>query len=301
MPSFVSGFKHLMVACDEVTRFVICAPLKTLDVKTICEAFIQKIVSIFGPPQCLITDAAASLTGKLLSILCSALNIDQKVISVENHGSLQVERHIRTLSNFLKVSLNQFGNDWVRFIPTTFYAYNSFSSPFLGNHSPYELVFGREAPNLTNLKFIPMSGLSLSYQEYVSHLKDKFSNISRTMLSLQRHQQEKQNVQMSNKLSKNPIYTVGQLVYSFKPTSSSLTANSKRIAAEWCGPLVIHKVLDRTHYILSTIKGEVLNDVFNFNRLKPCFIRSSSDIKNITNVQKLKAALGQERRLSQTT
>lgn len=35
--------------------------------------------------------------------------------------------------------------------------------------------------------------------------------------------------------------------------------------------------------------------VFNFNRLKPCFIRSSSDIKNITNVQNLKAALGQER------
>ncbi|KAJ8048464.1 hypothetical protein HOLleu_00790 [Holothuria leucospilota] len=73
-------------------------------------------------------------------------------------------------------------------------------------------------------------------------------------------------------------------------------ANSKRIAAEWCGPLVIHKVLDRTHYILSTIKGEILNDVFNFNRLKPRFIRSSSDIKNITKVQKLKAALGQERR-----
>lgn len=293
MPSSVSGYKYLMVSCDEITRFVICAPLKSLDAMSICEAIIQKIVSIFGPPKCLITDAAASLTGKLLEVLCKALNIDQKVISVENHGSLQVERHIRTLSDFLKVNLNQFGNDWVRYVSTACYAYNSFTSPFLGNHSPYELVFGREAPNLTSLKFNPMSGLSLSYQDYVSHLKNKFQNISRIMLSLQRNQQEKQNVEISQKLSRNPIYTVGQLVYLFKPSSSSLTANSKRISAGWCGPLVVHKVLDRTHYILATPTGEVLHDVFNYNRLKPCFIRGSSDLKTITNVQNLKAALNE--------
>ena len=46
------------------------------------------------------TDAAASLTGKLLTLLCDTLHIDKKVISVENHGSLHVERHIRTLSQF---------------------------------------------------------------------------------------------------------------------------------------------------------------------------------------------------------
>lgn len=77
-----------MVACVEVTRFVICAPLKTLDAKTICEAFIQEIGSIFGPPRCLIIVAAASFTGKLLPVLCLALNINQKVVSLENHGSL---------------------------------------------------------------------------------------------------------------------------------------------------------------------------------------------------------------------
>ena len=88
------------------------------------------------------------------------------------------------------------------------------------------------------------------------------------------------------------MYSVGQLVYLYKPTISSLTANSKKIAAEWCGPLVVHDVLDRTHYILATLKGEILRDVFNFNRLKPCFVRASGDTKNITHIQKLKEALG---------
>ena len=122
MPKSPTGFQHLMVACDEISRFVICCPLKTLDAETICEAMIQKIFCIFGPPSCLITDAATSLTGKLVTLLCDTLNIDQKGISVENHGSLQVERHIRTVSDFLKVNLNQFGTDWVRFISTTCYA-----------------------------------------------------------------------------------------------------------------------------------------------------------------------------------
>ena len=160
MPTSVTGFKHIMVACDEISRFVICCPLKSLDAETICEAMIQKIFTIFGPPTCLVTDAAASLTGKLVTLLCDSLNIDRKVISVENHGSYYVERHIRTLSDFLKVNLNQYGTDWVRFVSTTCYAYSSFSSPQLGNFSPYELVFGREPPNLTSLVFNPVSGLS---------------------------------------------------------------------------------------------------------------------------------------------
>ena len=38
MPASVTGFKHLMVVCDEITRFVVCVPLKSLDAETICEA-----------------------------------------------------------------------------------------------------------------------------------------------------------------------------------------------------------------------------------------------------------------------
>ena len=291
MPSSPSGFKHLMVMCDETTRFVVCASLKTLDAPSICEAILQKIVNIFGPPSCIITDAASALTGKLLALLCTALHIDRKVISVSNHGSLQVERHIQTLSKFIKINLNQFGTDWVRFVPTVCYAYNSFSSPHLGDHSPYELALGYQPPNMTGITFDPLSGLSQSYGDYADMLKKRFDLLSRTSVVLQKQQQEKQNVKITSNINKSPIYSAGQLVYLYKPTSSSLTANSKKIAAEWCGPLVIHKVLDRTHYILATLKGEILHDVFNYNRLKPCFLRASSERNNITHVQRLKQVL----------
>ena len=291
MPNSATGFKHIMVACCEITRFVICVPLKTIDAQTVCEAIIQKIITIFGPPSCIITDAASSLTGKLLTSLCESLGIDKKLVSVENHGSLHVERQIRTISNFLKVNLNQFGTDWVRFVATATYAYNSYSSPYLGNYSPFYLVFLREPRDLSNLSFNPMEGLSQSYQEYAENLKQKFDHVSRTVLQLQKRKQEHQNAEITRKLGKNPIYSLGQLVYLYKPTSSSLTANSKKIAAEWVGPLVIHEVLDRTHYILATLTGDILHDVFNYNRLKPCFIHASSERHNITHLDKLKEAL----------
>ncbi|ESO88873.1 hypothetical protein LOTGIDRAFT_234432 [Lottia gigantea] len=72
------------------------------------------------PPSVLITDQASSLT-------------------VANHGRLLVKRYIKSITNLLKFNLIQYGTDWVRYISTCCYAYNSFVSPKLGNFSPYEL------------------------------------------------------------------------------------------------------------------------------------------------------------------
>lgn len=46
--------------------------------------------------------------------------------------------------------------------------------------------------------------------------------------------------------------------------------------------------MDRTHYLLQTLQGDVLQDVFNYNRLKPCFVRACKENKLITDVNKLK-------------
>ena len=131
------------------------------------------MIGIFSPPSRIISNAAASLTGKLVTLLCDELQIDRKVVSVENHGSLQVERHTKTIGNFLKKHLNQFGKDWMRFIYTTSYAYNSFSSPYLENYSPYELALGKPPPNLTGISWNPMQGLTQTHEEYVEHMKKK--------------------------------------------------------------------------------------------------------------------------------
>ena len=182
----------------------------------------------------------------------------------------------------------------MRFISTTSYAYNSFSSPYLGNYSPYELALGKPPPNLTGVSWNPMQGLIQTHEEYVEHMKKKFATIGKVILSLQEKHQKAQRLAVAHKLDKMPIYSVGQLVYLYKPTASSFDCEFKEYFSPMVWSLiVIHEILDRTHYILATLKGDILTDVFSFNRLKPCFV-TYLEGKPITHLQKLKAALNED-------
>ena len=61
-----------------------------------------------------------------------------------NHQSLQVEHGIKTLSQILTKHLSGQGQMWHKYLPLGTFAHNTFNSPNLANHSPYELVFGRK-------------------------------------------------------------------------------------------------------------------------------------------------------------
>ena len=106
MPTSPSGYKHIMVICCSMTRYLICVPLQRIDAETVCEALIQKVFTLFGIPTTLVTDAGSSLVGKLMTLLSESLGIDHKVISVENHGSLHVERsYLGSNANLIKDSI----------------------------------------------------------------------------------------------------------------------------------------------------------------------------------------------------
>jgi hypothetical protein len=106
------------------------------------------------------------------------------------------------------------------------------------------------------------------------------------MVQLQEHQQLTQNSKIANKIHKCPIYAEGQLVYLHKPNTTGMTANSRKFKTLWVGPFVVHEILDRTHYILADLKGNIVPDIFNFARLKPAFVRATGT-KNVQHLKQL--------------
>ena len=56
-----------------------------------------------------------------------------------NHQSLQAEHGIKTLSQILTKHLSGQGQMWHKYLPLATFAHNTFNSPNLANHSPYEL------------------------------------------------------------------------------------------------------------------------------------------------------------------
>ena len=55
---------------------------------------------------------------------------------------------------------------WHKYLPLATLAYNTFSSPNLGNYSPYELVFERKPKLLLDLQTDPDVKISGMYREY---------------------------------------------------------------------------------------------------------------------------------------
>ena len=76
------------------------------------------------------------------------------------------------------------------------------------------------------------------------------------------------------------------MVYLFAPSAVSLQTNTKKCCADFVGPLVINRVLDETHYILSDLQGRILCGVYHAKRLKKAHLRTP--IGNVTTYDELK-------------
>ena len=76
------------------------------------------------------------------------------------------------------------------------------------------------------------------------------------------------------------------MVYLFAPSAVSLQTNTKKCRADFVGPLVINRVLDETHYILSDLQGRILCGVYHVRRLKKAQLRTP--VGNVSTYDELK-------------
>ena len=173
MPKGFDNFKFLLIITCEYTNFVIAIPLKDTQARTIAEALIHRVITIFGIPDLLIVDKDRALTGQIINLLLQALQCTQKIISPYNHGSLKTEQQIQTIGNIINKQLTDIGEQWPLFASTTTYAMNTFASSTLDGMSPFELVFVRRAPNITKLKIPEIGNVAKLLKEYHLLLKER--------------------------------------------------------------------------------------------------------------------------------
>ena len=68
--------------------------------------------------------------------------------------------------------------------------------------------------------------------------------------------------------------------------TSQLFTTSRKVMIKYVGPIVIHKITDPQKYLLMTLDGKILWDLFEHKRLKPTILRTSEG--NVSNLSKLK-------------
>ena len=65
--------------------------MRDTQAKTIAEALIHRVITIFAIRDLLFVDKDTALTGQIINLLLQALQCTQKIISPYNHGSLKTE------------------------------------------------------------------------------------------------------------------------------------------------------------------------------------------------------------------
>ena len=81
-------------------------------------------------------------------------------------------------------------------------------------------------------------------------------------------------------------YNSGDLLYIISPLASQLHTVSRKIMIKYVGPIVVYKIVDLHNYLLMTLDGNILQGLFEHERLKPTILRTSEG--NVSNLYKLK-------------
>ena len=195
------------------------------------------------------------------------LNCRLKVISPYNHGSSKCERQIQMISKSIMKHLWDKGQMWPLFATTAAYAMNTFASEALSGLSPFQLVFLRDLPDLTNLSFPKIDTILVKYREYYNLLLARAQLVGRLLLEW-RTKQALEYKNRAKRFRNEEIFQDIQMVYLLVMHASALQMNTTKFKQDFIGPLFIDTALDKMHYMLKDVTGLLLDGTYHVSRIK---------------------------------
>ena len=106
MPRSHKRHKYILCIMHEVTNYLITVPIYQSKVEEIGDALIEKLITKYSIPDCIIMDQESAFMSSLTNYLFSILDIKIKTVAPYNHQLLQVEHGIKSLSNHFKKAPN---------------------------------------------------------------------------------------------------------------------------------------------------------------------------------------------------
>ena len=148
---------------------------KNHTVRTTAQVLYNNYFSLFGFPQCLMSDQGTEFCGKVIVAMCSLLSIE-KICTTLYHPQINgsAERVHQTLQCMIGKLNPEKRRKWLAHIGSIIIAYNSTRSLVTG-YSPYYLMFGHRSQLPIDLLF-PMHQtqmLTSTIDEYVASLYDR--------------------------------------------------------------------------------------------------------------------------------
>ena len=159
---------------------------------------------------------------------------------------------------------------WPKYLSLATFANDTFSTPNLGNYSPYGLTFGRKPRPLINLDSNPDVKVFGTFREYYELLNKRIKYLQNILFNL-----KSKRLAVINKDRTFFQYKSVDLVYIISLLTSQLHTASQKMTIKYIGLVVVYKIIDSHNYLLLTLDGRILRGLFEYERLKATNIRMS--------------------------
>ena len=138
------GYKHVLVAVENTTTFVLAEPVKDLTAETVADFLYRRVFMTFGIANTIHCDNGAAFRGKLVEHMSAKLGAEiTHSLPMHSRGNPYAERSIQRLQRILQMYTSTKQNDWAVFVPAAQHAMNTTVNRSL-NESPFYLMFARD-------------------------------------------------------------------------------------------------------------------------------------------------------------
>lgn len=193
LPQTENDNKYILTCQDNLSKYVIVIPIKNQTVEEVTDAFVNKVILIYGIPNYIVTDQGTNFMSDMFKKICKLFKIEKihtAAYHPESNGAL--ERTHKTLVTYLRCFCDPKTPDWDKWLPFASFTYNT--TPHTSTKfSPYEILYGRKCNIPGTLQTTPQP--LYNYDDIVQNVKFKMQNCHQVakerLIKFKKEQQER--------------------------------------------------------------------------------------------------------------
>ena len=232
---------------DHLTRFAVLLPVRNKTAETVANAIIERIISIFDPPQTLHCHQGPEFENEVIYQLQQILEYKKtRTTPYRLQGNSVSDRVHSTMHSVLAMHNAIDQSNWATLLPFVQLAHNtSFSATM--HETPFIFMFGRQSRLPVDIILcIPHVGRTADTEELAQNTRDNLQiafELARKNLTERADKQAQQN----SKLKPYPVFKIGQEVLVNRPYQDSDGPNPK-LLLPWRGSYVVCSQLSTVVY-----------------------------------------------------
>ena len=266
LPRTRRGNRYILTAQCSFTKWVEAFPIPNQRATTCAKVLVRNWICRFGVPDSIHSDQGRNFESKVFEEICHLLQM-KKTRSTAYHpeGNGQVENIHKTLKSMLQSGAEDNPKSWDENLDYCMTAYRS-SVHTSTEHTPFELVFGREMRIPLDVMMGGAQDNECSYTEFVADLQDNFEAAYRSVRQNLKISQRRQK-DAYDKGVKHTVYHPGDLVLRYTPQVKP--GEARKFHRQWQGPFEIVKQVTEVTYLVKKVGGRSRRSkVVHFNNLR---------------------------------